>query len=278
MPSTAPEIQKQFNPDGGWDGPPEPKNRFLSVTAGDTGQLQAIRVTWDAMPNWPGGHTALIGQQKWLLEPFRVCEGSGQGIGVFPNCGPSPGQPQKTFWAALLTCDPSQAWFGDLAGLANYCTGSGEACDPNAPVCSSGTCRYDGVIHIIDAGIVPSKNNPAQPAAYSVQVIDETCGLLDEGYSDPLVVINPIWGDVLRNSGTCPTLPGNGIVDLLGDVVGVINKFGNLSCAAKKTRVDVEPGTPDFKINFTDVVQILTGFTGGPYPFAAPDPCAAAQD
>ena len=108
--SSAPAIQRQFNPDySGWDGPREPKIRYLAVTAGDVGQRQTIRVTWDAMPNWPGGHTALIGQKKYLTEPFQGCENSGHGLNtVPPDCGPSPGQPQKWFWAARLACDTSQ--------------------------------------------------------------------------------------------------------------------------------------------------------------------------
>lgn len=96
FPSSAPEMQRQFDENGDSTGPPEPKNRVLAIKAGDAGENQTIRVTWDAMPNWPGGYELLVGQQKWMTQPFQVCENSGNALNTSPpDCGPAPGQPQK---------------------------------------------------------------------------------------------------------------------------------------------------------------------------------------
>lgn len=160
---------------------PLPKNRFVSVIAGDPGQRQTIRVIWSEVPNWAGGVAELAGQRKWLMEPLhQVCENSGHRLGITPpDCGPAPGQPQKWSWVGFLTCDPAQAWYADLHDLTNYCNQSGEPCITDAD-CAFGTCGVDGVIHITDEGMAPSKlvrggGAITQPARYTVQVVDETC-------------------------------------------------------------------------------------------------------
>jgi hypothetical protein len=278
FPSSAPKLQRQFDPiTGDRTGPPEPKNRALAVTAGDVGVEQAIRVTWDAQPNWPGGHTALVGQQKWMTEPFQVCENSGQGEDTTPpDCGPSPGQPQKWFWAARLICDPLNAFYGDLATLTDYCTGSGEACTIDDD-CAQGTCGVDGVIHFLDQGIVPSKN-ANQQAIYSVQVIAEGCAVADDNFSNALVATQPVWGDI--GGGTnCPMDPPDGGADLVPDVTAALKKFSNGLCAPKKTRADVEPYELDMQVNITDVLALLNAFSSGStdYDFPAGPACAAAR-
>ena len=46
--------------------------------------------------------------------------------------------------------------------------------------------------------------------------------------------------------------------------------------APAKVRVDLDPETPDFLINFTDIVRILDAFRGLPYPFTPSNtkPCS----
>ncbi len=276
FPSSTPEMQRQFDVNGDPTGPPETKNRVLAITAGDAGHEQAVRITWEAQPNWPGGHTALVGQQKWMTEPFQACENSGNGFSVSPpDCGPAPGQPQKWYWAARLICDSLNAFYGDLTRLSMHCTGSGEACISDFD-CASGTCGVDGVIHIFDQGIVPSKN-ANQQAIYSAQVIPIGCSTFNEdNYSAPLVVTQPVWGDIGTGMG-CPRPPPDGSADIVPDVIFCLQRFSNGICAPKKTRADLEPATIDFNISAGDFLQALNAFKGDDYKFPAGPACSTGN-
>jgi hypothetical protein len=275
FPSAQPELQTQFDPVAN-AGAPEPKNRVLPIKAGDPGQEQTIRVKWDSQPNWAGGHTALVGQTKWMEEPFQVCENSGEGFGVSPpSCSNAPGQPQKWFWAARLNCDPAGAHYADLSKLTDYCTGTGEPCTTDGD-CAQGTCGVDGVIHLIDRGIVGTKN-ANQQAIYSVQVIEKACSVdAEDNFSDALVVVQPPWGDIGSGTG-CPLGPPNGSADLVPDVTGALNKFSNGFCAPKKTRADAGPDSLDMNVGISDVLTLLNAFSSGSsvFPFAAGSACAA---
>lgn len=269
VPSSPPTLQSQFDPVG-TAGAPEPKNRAISINAGDALLQQSVRVTWGDQPNWPGGHAELVGQEKWMTEPFQVCENSGDGLSKSPpNCGPAPGLPQKWFWAAYLVCDPSYAHAAYLTLLENYCSGSGEACSSDND-CAAGTCGVDGAIHILDQAIVPTRN-ANQPATYSVQVAENRFGFLCS-YSDALVVTQPIWGDIGNGTG-CPMAPPNGDADLVPDVTNALNKFSNGFCAPKKTRVDVEPASLDMQVNISDMLLLLNAFSGFDYPFPSGTAC-----
>jgi len=273
--STPPTLQLQFDPVAN-AGAPELKNRTLPIKVDDVGQIQAVRVTWDTMPNWSEDYVALVGQAKWMTQPIQVCENSGNGLAVSPpNCGPSAGQPQKWFWAANLTCNSSAAYYANLTTLTNYCTVSGESCTTDGD-CAAGTCGVDGVIHIFDQGIVPTKNMN-QRAIYDVQVIDETCSVAnDADYSDPLVLIQPVWGDI-GNGTDCPMEPPNGVVSLVPDVTAALAKFSNNFCAPKKTRVEVEPAGLDMLVNITDVLKLLNAFTAVPYDLEAGPACTVSR-
>lgn len=77
--------------------PPEPdtlgpKNRFLSFAANDPGRMQAIRVTFVALPAPFDGWN---GAELWVGEPQDACK-----LGCCAIC------PQYLFWAATLQCDP----------------------------------------------------------------------------------------------------------------------------------------------------------------------------
>jgi hypothetical protein len=278
FPSTPSTLQVQFDPVAN-AGAPEEKNRVIAINAGDVGHQQAIRVTWEAMPNWAGGHTALVGQTKWMLEPFQVCENSGEGFGVSPpDCSNAPGQPQKWFWAARLTCTAEDAHFSDMSKLTDYCTGSGEACTTDED-CAQGACDVDGAIHLLDQGFGPSKN-ANQQSIYSVQVIESVCTISSEdNYSDALVVTNPLWGDI-GNGTSCPMAPPNGVADLVPDVTRALSKFSNNFCAPKKTRADVGPDVLDMNVGIADVLHLLNAFASGSqiYPFEAGPDCAPARE
>ena len=272
MLANQPQFQRQFDENGDSTGAPEPKNRALAFNANNTHQKYAIRVTWGIQPNWTEGNALLVGQQKWLAEPFQVCENSGDGLAIMPpNCGAAPGQPQKWFWAARLECDPYYTKFPTLSG---YCSGSGEACAIDAD-CASGTCGVDNVIHIFDQGVVPSKNMDQQ-AIYSLQVIAEECPIVEGNFSTALVFAQPLWGDIGEGTN-CPMLSPAGVAALIPDVTKALAKFSNEYCAPKKTRVDVEPAVLDMRIGISDVLQLLNAFASGStsYAFEAGPACSA---
>jgi hypothetical protein len=257
--------------------PVSSKNRFASIRV-DAALEQAIRVTHTGQPP---PYDIWNGQQLFVGQPAQVCENSGQGLNTTPpDCAAAPGLAQRWFWAAPLGCDQANAHITDWTALAEFCSGSGEACTTDAD-CDQGTCGVDGVIHIHGVGIVPSKLQPGGgafqiPSTYDIQVANAQCALdLDDSYSTVLIVTQAGLGDVVANVTQCPNGAPNLSVDVVGDVVGVLNKFANRDCAPQKTRTDLEPCEVDFRINITDVLQALAGFTGASFPFT-PDgttPC-----
>ena len=70
-----------------------------------------------------------------------------------------------------------------------------------------------------------------------------------------------------------PSLP-SGSVDIV-DALAVLGKFANAEGSIRKARADLEPGCLDLKINVSDVLAALQGFTGVPYSFlpTAANPC-----
>jgi hypothetical protein len=222
------------------------KNRFVSIMAGDPGRIQAIRVTFVSLPSpfdiWNG-------MQLFAGQPMQVCENSGQGPAVpIADCGPTGGVPQDWFWAAPLVCDLADA---HLDSWIAY-----------------------GVVHLYHEGLVPQ-------GVYDVQVVDSICSLQQEAsYSDPLTMTQARWADVCGPSeaGACTT-PPDGTVDTANDVLGLLNKFANIS-VLQKARADLEPGDdgfnngPDFLVNVAnDVLLAIEAFTGAPYPFAPGGRC-----
>ena len=177
----------------------------------------------------------------WAGEPRTVCENAGQATPPVGGCGPAPGLPSPTFWAAPLQCDP---YFTDWSVY--------------------------GTVHICDEGIVPG-------GLYEIQVIDASCEPSEKaGYSEPLAVKTSKWGDLIKDCTTTPCGPPDGIVNITTDVTAVLDKFKNLPGAPAKSRGDLEPSEPDLRINITDVTACLNAFKGFSYPFSGPpvdDPC-----
>ena len=258
--------------------PVSTKNRFASILVVDAALEQAIRVTHISQPP---PYDIWNGQQLFVGQPVQVCENSGQGLETTPpDCASAPGLAQRWFWAAPLGCDQANAHITDWTKLADFCNGSGEACTADAN-CDQGTCGVDGVIHIHGIGIVPSKLQPGGgafqiPSTYDIQMANAQCALdLEDSYSAVLTVTQAGWGDLLADVTQCPNGAPNLTVEVVGDVVGVLNKFANRDCAPQKARTDLEPCEVDFRINITDVLQALAGFTGASYPFspAGATPC-----
>jgi hypothetical protein len=215
---------------------PNRKGRYLSFAAGEPGRAVKVRVTFRQLPPpWDGWN----GTAMWLMEPQLACE-----LASLGQTAPCPsGQP--TWWLAALTCDIAEAHAGDWTTY--------------------------GIVHITHAGIIPS-NRVGTPsdAVYDIQTLDVECNPDNEGhYSDPLVIVNPRWGDLSGSfdTGSFTYVGPDGTVGITTDVVAALNKFSNRPGSPAKTRCDVEPAAVDQKINLADVTRVLDGFRGLPYPF-----------
>jgi hypothetical protein len=76
------------------------------------------------------------------------------------------------------------------------------------------------------------------------------------------------WGDICGPGpgGAC-SAQADGVVDVTNDVLGVLDKFANLS-DLQKVRADIEPRDLDMMVNVaSDVLYTLSAFGGAPYPF-----------
>ena len=123
-------------------------------------------------------------------------------------------------------------------------------------------------VHIGDANIVPDSR-------YEVRTIACVEGVADLNVcSDPLTIATSTYSDSILACNTCPCGPPEGIVNII-DCKAVIDRLVSASCAPIKTRVDLEPATPDRQINITDVLQCITrGFQGGlDYDLSVPVGC-----
>jgi hypothetical protein len=171
----------------------------------------------------------------------------------------------------------------DWSTLTNFCVDGGNnggACASDTD-CPNGSCGSTDVVHLYHDIVVPSKlvlggGTIESPAEYEIQVKESTCPPQSESnYSDPLVLTQAGWGDVVEDCTQCPCGPPEDTVNLVTDIVSLISKFQNLDCAPSKTRSDLQPANVDFKVDFVDVVQCLGAFTGGSYPFVPEgDPCS----
>ena len=127
-----------------------------------------------------------------------------------------------------------------------------------------------GLVYVYGEAIVPG-------GSYKIQAIHESaaCNTASEAdFSTALVLDSGRWGDVVGpfDSGAGTWANADGSVDVATDVVAVLDKFGSLPGSPAKARADLEPETPDQKINITDVTVILDAFGGTAYPFAPPAP------
>jgi hypothetical protein len=190
-------------------------------------------------------------------------------------------------------CGELNAHFMDWTTLSNYCNAPEE--DSNAEPCNEardcpgGTCGVDGVVHLFTEGIVPTLQIPDGPrmdAKYYVQVIDSSCSMTGEdNYSVALEMIQAQWGDVNDTVANCPNGVPNQDVSVLGDTIGVVNKFSNVGCPVQKARADLRSGAGprvDFKIDLSDILATIGAFQGDPYPFGSGqcvnDRCSGGSD
>jgi hypothetical protein len=213
------------------------KLRYLSFTVQDVGRTGYVRVMWVDMPPAFAGWEGL---KMYASEPEMYCENAGvdQCEGM-PGCCPDVvgGLDPKWFWAAKLQCEPP-----DPVDWNSY-----------------------GVVHVFHEGIVPG-------GVYHVQLADSTCSPhVDPSWSDPLVVGQSAWCDLVVDCSTFPCGPPDGVTGIV-DVTAILDKYKNLPGNVIKARADVE-GCPagncyvaDRLINISDVTYCLGAFLGDPFP------------
>ena len=168
--------------------------------------------------------------------------------------------------------DDTRRYLRAVQAPGDFCENSGQ----DEPPCVGETYKWAGlgcaphfmdwstvgVVHVSDTRVVPG-------GVYDLQVVDEACGLTNEsGFSAPLTLTNPKWGDCC-GPFTGGEWPGpDASVDVTVDIVAGLNKFRNLPGAPIKAQVDMEPSTPDRLINITDITRGLDAFRGFAYPFS----------
>ena len=196
-----------------------------------------------------GDQTGLTAISVWFVDlpsPFDVFNGMNMWVGppsdVSENGGtvqPIPGFP--VFKSALLQCEP---YITDWSLL--------------------------GTVYVRHEDIVPA-------GIYQIQVVPGgSVAGAERRASDATEVVMSRWADVAAAFNTDAGHWGtpDGIVDVQTDVLAIVDKFAGRSTALSKTRIDLEPATPDLIISVMDMTLALDAFTGFAYPFSpGPAPC-----
>jgi len=197
------DITSGFSTDGDGDGVPDEccspatpddgdtlgaKNRYLSFTSSDPGQVQAVRVTFTDLP---AGFEALEGQTMWVGQPAAYTENSGK---RYPS--QAPGWP--TFMAAMLQCEPYYTDWGkydtvyvyhqaivpggtyELAVINDRCTTANEG--NYSPPLAVSTSMWGDVVENCTV-------TPCLPPDGSVGVTTDATAILDKFKNDPGALI-----------------------------------------------------------------------------------------
>ncbi|MFQ5495157.1 MAG: hypothetical protein ACE5EX_07220, partial [Phycisphaerae bacterium] len=151
-----------------------------------------------------------------------------------------------------------------VAGFANF-NAATLSC---APAFSDWTAT--GTVHVWHRAIIPG-------GRYAIQVLNDICDTsIEADFSPALNLTQSVWGDLtgafdsVSNTWAAP----DGVVAVISDVIAIVDKFAGRGTAPIKTRVDIEPATPDQLINISDATRALDAFRGRPYPFdPGPPPC-----
>ena len=171
--------------------------------------------------------------------------------------------------------DGSELWVGSPSQV----TQAGASVEPTpgfadfAAATLQCTPHYDewasqGTINVFHEGIVPD-------GVYRIEVISELCDPgSGVGFSEPLEMTTATWGDTVRDRSSVPNPAADGYVNVV-DALAVLEAFATSPTAIVKQRADLEPACVDLKINVSDILSSLAGFSGLPHPFtpSADDPC-----
>jgi choice-of-anchor B domain-containing protein len=203
------------------------KNRYLTLDPANPGQQTALSIT---ILDLPAPYQDKIGTTMWLGAPQEICENSGQTFPPVEGCGPAPGLANKSFMAAPLACSPV---FRDWT--------------------------VDGAISAYGDAIIPG-------GVYDVKAVNLGCFNADvSACTKSFRAETAEWGDIVSNCLDCPCAPADGL-NAITDVLALLKKFQNSFCAPNKSRADIEPGSIDFRVTISDVLQSLGGFAGNPFP------------
>ena len=158
------------------------------------------------------------------------------------------------------------AFFPDAVGLLGWVgepDEHGVARLTDEPVFAA---AWPAVVHVGDCGIIPA-------ASYDVRTTIN--GLF---FSDPLAlatIAEPApkhWGDCVGPfDGAEWTAPDAEVS--MDDIMAAVQSFKQLPTAPPLTWVDIDPEVPNLVLNFTDILRIVHGFQGEPYPFSDPVAC-----
>jgi hypothetical protein len=197
----------------------------------------------------------------------RVRLSDGTPIGwVGPSYWVAPTPQHDGLWLADIQATPAYeiTWpevvhvIGCEVGHSALCDDStGEHCGPNnCPGGLSETCYHH---------------------CYQIQAIVLGADIGDEGnYSEALELCTPsVWGDTVSTCAGNVCRPPNGVVGL-DDVQAAIKYYQN-NRVAPITWLDIDPSnatqTPNQNIGIGDILKVIDGFQGQPYPGDGPKNC-----
>ena len=181
----------------------------------------------------------------------------------------------SSLWFPYVEWEGAELWVGPPALVSE--NGSSVEPLPNFPNFNAAVLQCDiyctdwstfDEIHIFHEGIIPG-------SAYDVQLVDCSCNLTEESsYSPPLSLTTSDFGDIVEDLSIDPPGPPDGEENIV-DALSVVLAFQSSPGAPRKARADIESNCLDLKINITDVVHALLGFSGVSYQFLpkADDPC-----
>ena len=116
--------------------------------------------------------------------------------------------------------------------------------------------------------IAPQPNSSAGPAKIGVFRI-ATADFTPGDAACPGPAFRPLEGGLIPSR---PSLSATG--SATGCTAACVDKFVNYPGAPQKSRADVDPAVPDFKVDFGDIPAVVDGFRLLPYPYRPPaDPC-----
>ena len=105
---------------------------------------------------------------------------------------------------------------------------------------------------------------------YSLQVIGENCGIMDESlYSSLITIITGKLGDVAE-----PFFDGSNLQPSIMDILAAVKKFKGFLNPIK-TLSQLQPNllNPSTKVSISDILSSVDGFLGKPYRLEGPDSC-----
>ncbi len=239
------DIAGEVSPDTNGNGvPDECECPAPEPPATEQPHVKKIRYL-SIVPGNPGLTTALRVTPTSLVFPYNSLAGENLWVGspfeVTENSGrgrpeEAPGYP--TAWIATLQCEP---YYTDWSAYPT--------------------------VQVTGNWLLPG-------STYDVQAVDVACRAdLEVVFSNALTIASSRWGDLVGNCETVPCTAPDGGIAVTTDVTAVLNKFKNLVGAPIKARSDLDPATPDQRINISDVTFCLGAFRGEVYEMAAPEPC-----